>query len=136
MISQRNIDASLLPILLGFVLLMPTLAHAAGGDKKPKGDFLPVTGLAATVRRSDGGHGVMTVEAGIDTPDPVLLGYAEEVLPRLRDAYARVLQAYAGNLQAGTPPDADYLARQLQTATNQVLGKPGGRLLLGGVMLN
>jgi len=54
----------------------------------------------------------------------------------LQDAYTQALQAYGGALRAGTLPDADYVARQLQTATDHVLGKPGARLLLCGLMVN
>ena len=117
-------------------LTVPAVVHAEGSDKKQKGDYLPIEGLAATVMRDGGGHGVMTVEAGVNVPDPVLRSYADSVQPRLRDAYARTLQTYAGQLIPGTAPDADYLARRLQDVTNQVLGKPGARLLLGGVMVN
>ena len=37
---------------------------------------------------------------------------------------------------SGTPPDIDYLCRRLQGATDRVLGKPGGRFLVGGIMVN
>ena len=137
MMPQRHIIPAILGPLLALALLSPAPALAGeGGDKKPKGEYLAISGLAATVIRPEGGHGVMTVEAGLDTSDPILMAYADTVQPRIRDAFARVLQGYAGALPPGTPPDADYLARRLQEATNQVLGKPGVRLLLCGVMLN
>lgn len=132
MTPSRN----LLALLAAAWLLAPALAHADGADKKQKGTYVQISGLAATVLRPDGGHGVMTVDAGIDVPDPTLRNYADLVQPRLTDAFAQALQAYAGNLAPGRPPDADYLARRLQAATDQVLGRPGARLLLGGVMVN
>jgi hypothetical protein len=78
----------------------------------------------------------MTVEAGLDIPDPVLRNYADLSEPRLREAFAQVLQIYAGGLAPGRPPDVDYMARQFQAAADRVLGRPGSRLLLGGVMVN
>jgi hypothetical protein len=125
-----------LVLLAAALLLGPALAHAEDPSQKPKGSYMPISGLAATVMRPSGGHGVMTVDAGIDVPDPTLRNYADMVQPRLKDAYAQVLQAYAGRLAPGQPPDADYMARRLQEATDQVLGRAGARLLLGGVMLN
>jgi hypothetical protein len=47
-----------------------------------------------------------------------------------------VLQAYAGGVPPGSPPDVDYVARRLQQATDRVLGRSGGRLLIGGIMIN
>ncbi len=130
MIQRRHLAA-----VAAATLFLPSLAHAAE-DKKPKGSFLAIAGLAATVIRTDGGHGVMTVEAGIDIPDPVQRAYADSVQPRLRDAYAMAIQAYAGGLTPGTLPDPDYLGRKLQAATDATLGKPGGKLLIGGLMIN
>ena len=111
-------------------------AAAADEKKKDKGTFVTIDTLTAMVMTPSGRHAVMTVQSGIDVPDPVLRALAESDTPRLRDAYAQALQAYAGGMQPGTAPDADYVERRLQQATDQVLGKTGGRLLLGGIMIN
>jgi hypothetical protein len=125
------------PVLLALcVLSLLPVAALADDKKKDKGTYVTIDTLTATVIASNGRHEVMTVQSGIDVPDPVLRGLAEEVQPRLRDAYTQMLQAYAGGLQPGAPPDADYVARRLQQATDQVLGKPGGRFLIGGIMVN
>ena len=79
---------------------------------------------------------IMTVQAGVDVPDKTLRDRAEKLTPRLQDAYVQVLQLYAGGLVPGAPPDADYVARKLQEATDRVLGKTGGRFLIGGIMIN
>jgi hypothetical protein len=118
------------------VLLTPALARADDKDSQQKGTFVEVPGLAASVMPSYGRHGVLTVEAGLDVPDPTLRNYVNQVLPRLQDAYAQTLQGYAGGLRPGALPDADYIGRRLQAATDQVLGRPGARLLLGGIMAN
>ncbi|MEI9891640.1 MAG: hypothetical protein WDN45_15225 [Caulobacteraceae bacterium] len=78
----------------------------------------------------------MTVQSGVDAPDPALHDYVQKVTPRLRDAFAQELQLYAGGLPSGAPPDADYICRRMQAAADRVLGKPGARFLIGGIMVN
>ena len=55
--------------------------------------------------------------------------------PRLRAAYAQVVQQSAAVLLPGAPPDIERLVAQLQTATNTVMGRAGARLLIGTVMV-
>jgi hypothetical protein len=119
-------------------LCLPLLVPAASvaGEKKEKGSFVSIDTLTATVLAGNGRHQVMTVQSGVDCPDHALHDYAEKVTPRLRDAFAQELQLYAGGLPSGSPPDADYIARRMQAATDRVLGKPGGRFLIGGIMVN
>jgi hypothetical protein len=132
MIRRASLGALLALLALS---LLPAAAHA-DDKKKDKGTYVTIDTLTATAIAANGRHEVMTVQSGVDVPDPVLRVLAEQVQPRLRDAYTQVLQIYAGGLPPGSPPDADYVARRLQQATDQVLGKPGGRLLLGGIMIN
>ena len=121
--------------LLTALCLVSGAAHAEE-KKKDKGSYVSIDTLTAMVMTPNGRRAVMTVQSGVDVPDPVLRAFAESDTPRLRAAYAQVLQAYAGSIQPGSPPDADYVAKRLQQATDQVLGKPGGRLLIGGIMIN
>jgi hypothetical protein len=123
-----------LAVLAALALAVP--ARAADEKKKDTTTFVAIATLTASVTASDGRHAVMTVQSGIDVPDPVLHALAAKVQPRLRDAYTQELQAYAGGMVAGHPPDADYVARRLQLATDHVLGKPGARLLLTGILVN
>lgn len=111
-------------------------AAFAQEGKKDKSSFVPIDTVTASVIASSGRHQVMTMQSGVDVPDPALRHYADLVTPRLRDAFTQVVQAYAAGLPPDSPPDADYLARKLQEATDRVLKKPGGRLLLGGIMIN
>jgi hypothetical protein len=124
------------PPLLLALLLAGALPGPAFAEKKEEGAYVAIDTLTATVMAGDGRHQVMTVQAGVDAPDPALHAYAEKVTPRLRDAYTQVLQLYAGGLTPGAPPDADYVARRLQEATDRVLGKPGAKFLIGGIMIN
>jgi len=109
---------------------------ALAAEKKDKGTFVTIDTLTAMVIAPNGRHQVLTIQSGVDAPDPALHNLAELVQPRLRDAYTQVVQLYAGGLTPGSPPDADYVARRMQEATDRVLGKPGGRFLLGGIMIN
>ncbi|MGA0603437.1 Tat pathway signal protein [Caulobacter sp. KR2-114] len=124
-------------ILLALGLLAFALPAHAEERKKGGGDsFIQLQTLTATVIRADGRRGVMTVETGIDVPDAALHSRADQSTPRLRAAFAQVLQIYATGLPGGAVPNADYLARQLQQQTDAVLGRPGARLLLGTIMVN
>src|SRR5690606_27808129 len=98
--------------------------------------FIQLPTLTASVMRPNGRRGVLTVEAGLDVPDGALRSRAEQAQPRLRDAYIRFLTTYAAAVPVGGPPSPDAIAAALQRSTDQVLGKPGARLLLGTVMVN
>ena len=131
---RRQIIAAL-PVLLGALAFAPDLA--AEERKKGGGEtFIQLQTLTATVIRADGRRGVMTVEAGVDVPDDGLRERADQSTPRLRAAFAQVLQIYATGLPGGGVPNADYLARELQRQTDVVLGRPGAHLLLGTILVN
>jgi hypothetical protein len=124
------------PVVLLALLLPIALAGPALADNREEGTYVAVDTLTATVLADNGRHQTMTVQAGVDVPDTALRDYAVKVTPRLQDAYTQVLQTYAAGLVPGAPPDADYLARRMQEATDRVLHKPGARFLIGGVMVN
>ncbi len=124
---------------IGLAALCLTQAPGAGAEERKKGGgetFIQLQTLTATVIRADGRRGVMTVEAGVDVPDDALRERADQSTPRLRAAFAQVLQIYASGLPGGAVPNADYLARELQRQTDAVLGRAGARLLLGTILVN
>ncbi len=126
----------------------PTVAWAEAGDAKKKsgGDkqkkktggasYLPLETVTATLIRSDGHRGVLTVEVGLDVPDGPLRDKVEKILPRIRAAYVQSLQIYASGLSPATAPNADYIARELQRQTDLAVGGPGAKLLLGTILVN
>jgi hypothetical protein len=124
-------------IVAAALVAAPALARAApllalvGGES-----FIQLETLTATVTRPGGGRGVMTVEVGVDVPDTALHARAAQSTPRLQAAYSEVLRIYAGGLPPGSLPNADYLGQALQRATDQTLGRPGARLLLGAILVN
>jgi hypothetical protein len=124
--------------LAAFCAFAPALAHASDDKKKKTGgeSYLQINTLTAYTSQPGGKRGVMTIDCGLDIPDAALRQRAELVLPRLRAAYVQQAQIYAGGLPSGTAPNPDYIARNLQRSTDQVLGRPGARVLMGAVMVN
>src|SRR5271170_2459260 len=108
--------------LLGALAVLPSLAMAQEKQRKKGGgaSFLQINTLTGTIIHPDGRRGVMTVEAGVDVPDPSLYARADASMPRLRAAYAEVVMTYAAGLPPYAVPNADYLARELQRQTDLV----------------
>ena len=127
--------------LAALAAALPAGARASGGgektEKKKGGglSYLQLPTLTATIMRVDGRRGVLTVEAGIDIPDPALRAKADLLAPRFRAGFVQSLQIYASGLEPASPPNADFIARELQRETDRVLGR-GGRLLLGTILVN
>jgi hypothetical protein len=121
--------------------LAAAVPHGAGAstDEKKKGGgltFIQLNTITATVVRADGRRGVLTLETGIDVPDEKLRQHADLVAPRLRAAFVQVLQTYAAGISPSTPPNADFVAAELQRETDRILGKKGARVLLGTMLMN
>ena len=124
--------------LLGLAAVALTATPAAasgggGGSAQPSYTRLPT--ITANVRRPGGALGVMTVETGVDAADPALRTRVTQSAPRLRAAYAAVVQQAGNALLPGAPPDIERLVAQLQAATDRTLGRTGARLLIGTVMV-
>ena len=109
--------------------------RTSGGGGQTQASYLRLPTITANVRRPGGRLGVMTVETGVDTPDAALRTRVAQSAPRLRAAYAAVVQQSANAILPGTPPDVERLVAQLQAATNTVMGRAGARLLIGTVMV-
>lgn len=107
---------------------------SGGGGVGAANAYLPLPTITATVTRPGGRRGVFSVETGVDVADAALRLRAEQSAPRLRAAYAEVCQRTAQAMLPGAPPDILALSRDLQAATDRVLGRAGARLLLGTVM--
>lgn len=106
-----------------------------GGGGGAAATYVRLATVTATVSRRDGRNGVMSVETGVDVADAALRTRATQSAPRLRAAYNQIVQRTAAGLLPGAPPNVDRLARELQAATDQTLGRAGARLLLGTVMI-
>lgn len=111
---------------------------ALAAEKKKTGGetYLPVNTLLGTMIRANGARGVLSVDCGLDVPDPTLHKLVDQSLPRLRASYVQVVQSYAAGLAQGALPNADYIATQLQRVTDTQLGRPGAKILLGAIIAN
>lgn len=116
---------------------LPALANEGGEKKKSGGgSYVPMQNLLGTTVRGDGRRGVLSVDCGLDVPNEALRTRAQQSIPRLRAAYAQIVQSYAAGLAPGALPNPEYLGQALQRQTDTILGKPGARLLLGAIIVN
>jgi hypothetical protein len=113
-------------------------AIAEPAQKKKGGglSYIQFDSLTATIVRPNGRRGTMSVDLGIDVPNQGLHQRAVLSTPRLRAAYVQWVVSYAAGLAPGQPPDADYMSLTLQRLTDQTLGAPGAKLLLGAILVN
>ena len=81
-------------------------------------------------------HGTLSVDMGLYSDDAKLVEQIKLYQPRLQDAYVARLQAYAGTLNSTALVNTDFIAMQLQTATDAILGRKGAKVLLGTILLN
>ena len=139
MFARRSFLTALTGMLASASLGAATGAHAAEGPQKKKGgglNYIQFDTLTATIIRTNGRRGTMTLDTGINVPDSGLHDRAILSLPRLRAAYVQWLVSYAAGLGPGQPPDPDYISLCLQRETDRTLGKPGAHLLLGAILVN
>jgi hypothetical protein len=111
------------------------------GDKANKkrtggASYVQLQTLLGTTIKPDGRRGVLSVDCGLDVQDEALRARAEASIPRLRASFVETVQSYARGLPNGALPNADYISRTLQRQTDQILGRPGARLLLGAIIVN
>ena len=127
--------APLAGAVLAAAAVAPAQASGSSGGGKPANAYIRFGTITATIIRPDGRRGVMTVETGLDVPDPELNAQAALDGPRLRAAFNTVVQGFAATLLPGAVPDVDRLHHALQVATIRTLRKRGAVLLLGTVMV-
>jgi hypothetical protein len=126
--------------LLAFlVALAPSLAQGQDMAKHKRGggeSYMQLGVIEGTTFRMDGRRGVMTLEAGVDAPDPSVRQRAQSLTPMLKAAYSEVVRNYAAGLPPGVAPNADYLSLELQRQTDRIVGRPGAHFLLGTILVN
>lgn len=99
--------------------------------------WVTVYPIAVSIVQDDKVRGQFQVWLGMDVPDEALRARAEEIKPRLRDAWLSRLSQYASiTLRQRKPANIDDVSRLLQSTADQTLGKPGARVLLGSVVVN
>jgi hypothetical protein len=124
----------LIPALLLAAGLAAGPAFAAGKTtEKLSGSstFLATPQITTTLVDQMRAAGVFQLDAGLEIPDAALRSRAEQMMPRLRDAYrTAVVQWVNSQHRRGTVPDADSLQRRMQATTDQVLGRPGAQFVM------
>jgi hypothetical protein len=134
---RRALALSFLSLLAAASLAAPpALASSGKEEKTPLVTYFALQPLTATTIRRDGRRGVMTMEAGVQALDPVLMERVQKSEPRLRAAFAQVLMTYTAGMRRGTAPDLNYLGGKMQDAADKVLGRKGTKVLLGSAMVN
>lgn len=99
--------------------------------------YLDLAGLTATVTENFRARGVLHVDAGLDIPDDDLRERAEYFMPRVRASCVEALIQYSGRqYRRGDVPDAERIARLLQTAVDDALGREGAQVVLTMVMVH
>ena len=130
----------LLTSLVAFALPLASGALAGeggeGGGKKAKPPFLQLKTVAVSIVRATGKRGVLTVEVGLDVPDPKMRDQLDLYLPLLYSAYVSALQPYGLGLAPAQPPSADFISITLQRETDRVLRRRGAKVLLGSILVN
>jgi len=135
MVSRRAIVTAFAALGL-FAAAGPALAEPAQKKKGGGLSYIQFDSLTATIIRPNGRRGTMSVDIGIDVPNQALHQRAVLSMPRLRAAFIQWVVSYAAGLGPGQPPDADYMSLTLQRLTDQALGQPGAKVLLGAILVN
>ena len=129
-------------VLLGLMAALAASPAAAaappagGGGGNPQASFVRLPVFNANIIRSNRSRGVISVESGVDVPDPKLRARVSLLIPRLRADLARRLALYTANLGPGAPPDLELLVPQLQKQVDQTVGQRGAKLLVLNVLIN
>jgi hypothetical protein len=118
-------------------------AHATPTNANPEAKritgsehYFPTFGLRASISRGFNVQGVLSVDAGLDIPNPKTRKTAEGLRPRLMSAMRDAVLNYASlSYVVGERPDADLLKARLQKAVDLVLGKGEATVALASVMV-
>ncbi len=136
---RRQLCIGLLSVLAATLTAAPSAVAKA--QDKGKGVETTTTvsemeALTVNIFRSNYGRGKVEVIMSLDVPNSSLRERALQSMPRLRAAYVQTLTRIVYDLPPRTPPNIGALSAALQQATNQVLGRPGAKVLLGSVVVN
>lgn len=140
MIRRQFLTALSATFAAGTLAASPLVtSQAVANEAKKKGGGIGFTQfpmLTVFTQVASNRHGTMSVDMGLYADDPKLSDQIKLYRPRLQDAYITKLQAYAANLNARSLVNIDYISGQLQTVTDQILGRKGAKVLLGSVLMN
>jgi flagellar basal body-associated protein FliL len=99
--------------------------------------WVMVDPFSVTVVQDDRVRGKVLVSFGMDVPDADLRAKAELLMPRLQDTWLSQLSHYASTaVRPSRAANIREVSLLLQRGADQVLGKPGSKVLLGSVIIN
>ncbi len=136
------------PSLAVFIALSLGTSAATASEAKPKGappkrpptslkSWVMVDPFTISVIQEGEVKGTFTVNFGMDVPDDTLREKAETLMPRLRDAWVRSLNLYASTaLRPHRQADIAELSARIQQTADNVLGKPGARVLMAQAVVD
>jgi hypothetical protein len=128
---------ALATLVLTFGVAAPVSAGEDKGKKKGGGlSYIQLEPMNAALTLVQGRRKILSIECGLDVADGGLRNRAQQSVLLLRDAYLRWLTVYAASLPPMTAPNPDAIEAEMQRETDQVLGRPGARFVLGTVMIN
>ena len=136
---RRQICIGLMSALAATLTAAPSAVAKA--QDKGKGvesttTVIKMEALTVNIFRSNYGRGKVEVIMSLDVPNSSLRERAIQSMPRLRAAHVQALTRIVYDLPTRTPPNIGALSAALQQATDQVLGRPGAKVLLGSVVVN
>ena len=136
------------PSLAVFIALSLSTGASASEHAKPKGSppkrpptslksWVMVDPFTISVIQDGTIRGTFTVNFGMDVPDATLRDKAETLMPRMRDAWLRSLNLYAStSLRPRRPADVAELSARIQQTADDVLGKPGAKVLMAQAVVD
>ncbi len=108
--------------------------ESAGDSSRP--NYLEFPQMTSSVLQKYRVRGMITLGFGLEIVDEKKRVQARARLPRLQDMYTTEWNQYAGNIyQAGEVPDATYISRRMQAATDRMLGKGTAIFLISNLMV-
>lgn len=118
-------------------------AHGAKGKTPAKREittlksWVDVDAFTVSVIQRAAIKGTFVLSFGLDVPDDALRAQAEAILPRLRNNWLLAINQYAATfLRPHTQADLTAITTRLQRVTDETLGKPGAKILLGNAIVN
>lgn len=132
---RRLLALAALAFAPGLIAAAPAKEQEKDAPPPSSVSFVQIDTLAATIMRTNGRRGVLTVASGLDIPNQKLRARAYTMTPRLRAAFLQSLQNYASRMSPGSSPNAEVVTQLLQREADRVLGQKGARLLLGAMLV-
>lgn len=110
--------------------------HGAGNSGGSLSNFVNVPPISIPIIQRGEVYGFLQLEVVLEIHNPGLQKRVRALFPRLRDAYLRNMNAYAGNhIRPGYVPDLGGIERTLQAITNHTLGTAEAHVLFGQIMI-